>query len=377
MTQIALIPLSARALVHLSKVVGRMAFLGRGISSSALRRFQCGPAMATLEAARRPRPLLAATGVVLLLGFAQQGAEAADGLDMTLPPASFPDPPPVAVAPPPDSGGIAGVLAAWEAMVAQARATQPSWSSPLVTTTGMLEQRVRFDLTQQHSGNGTNTTELDGGKGIDLIVTDTTEIQIAAPAYYIRSGEPGTGPKNKGSIQPLAGFNDWAFFRVTQRLASSPANEGNYVLSFLFQVQAPSGIERLTTHSWEYIPSLAFGKGWGAFDIQGTVGGVIPASNSNVIGYQVQTNVAFQYHIAAVFWPEMEVNWTYYANGQRGGLNQIYLTPGVVVGRFSLSDKLKFTFGVGYQAAVTPTYIAKPQTPAYNHAWLFTTRLNF
>ena len=272
-----------------------MAFLGRGISSSALRRFQCGPAMATLEAARRPRPLLAATGVVLLLGFAQQGAEAADGLDMTLPPASFPDPPPVAVAPPPDSGGFAGALAAWEAMVAQARATQPSWSSPLVTTTGMLEQRVRFDLTQQHSGNGTNTTDLDGGKGIDLIVTDTTEIQIAAPAYYIRSGEPGTGPKNKGSIQPLAGFNDWAFFRVTQRLASSPANEGNYVLSFLFQVQAPSGIERLTTHSWEYIPSLAFGKGWGAFDIQGTIGGVIPASNTNIIGYQVQTNVAFQY----------------------------------------------------------------------------------
>ena len=42
----------------------------------------------------------------------------------------------------------------------------------------------------------------------------------------------------------------------------------------------------------------------------------------------------FNTRIAPVFWPEMEVNWTYYANGQRGGLNQIYLTPGVVVGRF-------------------------------------------
>jgi hypothetical protein len=58
-------------------------------------------------------------------------------------------------------------------------------------------------------------------------------------------------------------------------------------------------------------------------------------------------------------------------------LNQIYLTPGLGIGRFTLPGDLKFTCGVGYQAAVTPAYIAKPQTPAYNHAWVFTTRLNF
>jgi hypothetical protein len=335
------------------------------------------PTVAKLDAATQTGlRFLAATSILLMIAVAQQSARAADGLDVTLPPSTLPvaavsDPQPV------DSGGVAGVISAWEAMVAQARATQPTWSSPLVTTTAMLEQRLRFDLSQQHSGNGTNTTDLDGGKGLDLIVTPTTEIQIAAPPYIIRSGEPGTGPKNKGAIEPIAGFNDWAFFRVTQRLASSPESEGNYVVSALLQIQAPSGIERLTSNSWEYLPTLGFGKGWGAFDIQGTVGGVIPASHANIIGYQVQTNVAFQYHIMPCFWPELEVNWTYYANGQRGGLNQIYLTPGLVVGRFSLSDQLKFTFGVGYQAAVTPTYIAKPLTPAYNHAWLFTTRLNF
>src|ERR1700760_3994260 len=68
------------------------------------------------------------------------------------------------------------------------------WSSPLVTSSGVLEQRFRSDLLQQHSGNGTNTTVLDGGKGLQLIVGDTTEIQFAAAPYYIRSGVPGPGP---------------------------------------------------------------------------------------------------------------------------------------------------------------------------------------
>src|SRR6476661_4440542 len=70
--------------------------------------------------------------------------------------------------------------------VSYARATQPNWSSPLVTTTGLLENRLRFDTQQQHAGNGARTTVLDGGRGLDLIVGETEEIQIGAPPYEIR-----------------------------------------------------------------------------------------------------------------------------------------------------------------------------------------------
>ncbi|HEY4041165.1 MAG TPA: hypothetical protein VGM32_04885 [Rhodopila sp.] len=325
---------------------------------------------------RTPSPLLTlACSVVLLL--ARAPAWAADGLDLTLPQSSLPVQPVADIAPPADTGGGDGILAAWHAWVAQARATQPYWATPVATTTGLLEQRIRFDVDLQHSGNGTSTTDIDGGKGLDLIVNPTTEVQFAAPPYFIRSGVAGTGKSDKGAIPSLAGFNDWAFLRIKERLASSPNDEGNYLLSAFLQVQAPSGIARLTSDSWEWLPTIAFGKGWGAFDIQGTVGGVIPASHADIIGYQVATNVAFQYHIMPVFWPELEVNWTYYANGQRGGLNQVYLTPGLVVGRIRLPNDLGLTFGVGYQSAIAPSYIAKPQTPAFNHAWIFTTRLNF
>jgi hypothetical protein len=320
-----------------------------------------------------------------LLELTSHSAYGAQDLDLTLPPYSISgqpasdataDPPTSAVGSA-DADGISNFITAWRARANRVRATQPTWSSPLVTSSGVLEQRFRSDLLQQHSGNGTNTTVLDGGKGLQLIVGDTTEIQFAAAPYYIRSGVPGTGPRNRGSIEPLSGFGDWPFIRVKQRLASAPESEGNYVVSALLQIQAPTGIARLTNNAWIFVPSLALGKGWDALVIQGTVGGILPTSNAYKIGYQVQTNIAFQYHVLPVFWPELEVNWTYYTNGQRGGKNQVFLTPGLVVGRFLLPNDLKFTFGVGYQVAVSPDYIARPLTPAYNHAWLFTARLTF
>ena len=329
--------------------------------------------MARLHIRASLRPILAAS--VALLGLARHHAHAAEGLDLTAP--SQPADPTAATAPRVDAAGLAGYLAEWEQRAARVRASQPSWSSPLVTTTGLLEQRLRIDLQQEHSGNGTNTTVLDGGRGVDLIVSDANEVQFASDPYYIRTGIPGRGPKNKGAITPLSGFADWTFLRFEQRLASSPESGGNYVLTASLQVQAPTGIERLSGNSWQYVPTLAFGKGWGAFDVQGTFGAVLPAAHSDTIGYQLQTSIAVQYHLLRVVWPELEVNWTYYANGQRGGLSQVYLTPGLVIGRFAVAEKLRGTFGFGYQVAVTPSYRSSPLTPAYNHAWLFTNRLNF
>ena len=326
-----------------------------------------------------PTSVAGLLGAAILAGAIPRSACGAEGPDVTLPESDPRNPASSAVIsdPPAPERGATDMFSSWQASVAQVRATQPNWSSPLVTTTGLLEQRLRFDVSRQHAGNGTDSTVLDGGKGLDLIVNETTEIQIADVPYFTRSGVSGTGRTQKGAVMPLSGFGDWPFFRIEKRLFSSPASDGNYVITALLQIQAPSGNERLTNDAWLYQPTLAFGKGWGAFDIQGTLGGGIPASRASVIGYQVQTNIALQYNVLKVFWPELEVNWTYYANGQRGGLNQVYLTPGVVVGRFILPNGMKFTFGVGYQAAITPTYIPKPLTPAFDHAWLFTTRLNF
>jgi hypothetical protein len=71
------------------------------------------------------------------------------------------------------------------------------------------------------------------------------------------------------------------------------------------------------------------------------------------------------------------VNWTHFVGGQRGGLDQVFLTPGLVLGRFPLGNGVQFTTGVGYQVAVSPRFLPNPLTPAYNHAVLLTSRFNF
>ena len=271
---------------------------------------------------------------------------------------------------PPAAAEEDGILPeAWQRMADATRAGQPSWSSPLVTTTALLEQRLRLDAAHRSAGNGADTTLLDGGRGLDLIVAPATELQIAAPTYNLRSPAGGN---------PAAtGFTDWPFLRIERRLASRPAGEGNYALTAWRTAQAPAGTAKFTNNAWIWLPTVAFGKGWGAFDIQGTVGAVVPASHTEILGHQIQTNLALQYQWGEFFWPDLEASWTYDTDGQRGGLSQVFLTPGLVVGRLPLGNGLAASFGIGYQTALTPAYRPKPLTPAFDHAWLFTTRLNF
>lgn len=304
-----------------------------------------------------------------LMSASLQPLRAADA-DWVLPPpgASAPSPAPTAGSAA-GADAVSNFLAAWAARAAEVRANQPAWSSPLVTTTGMLEQRFRFDASEQQAGNGADTRVLDGGKGLDLIVSNSNEVQIAAPPYELRET-----PSGKGAF---TGFGDWAFLRVKQQLASSPASGDNYFVTVWLQVQAPIGIAPLTNDAWTYLPTFAFGKGWGDFDIQATIGGVLPASHVATLGDQIQTNVAFQYHLLTILWPEFEVNWTHFVDGQRGGLDQVFLTPGLVLGRFPFGNGAQFTTGFGYQFAVSPRFQPNPLTPAYNHAVLFTSRLNF
>ena len=173
---------------------------------------------------------------------------------------------------------VPNFIGAWQAVAAQARGNQPAWSSPLVTTTGMLEQRFRFDMSEQRTGNGANTTVLDGGRGLDLIVSPSNEIQIAAPPYDFRSAAAGKAA--------FDGFGDWAFMRFKQQLAAAPTSRGDYFVTVWLQVQAPIGVPQLTSGSWTYLPTLAFGKGWGDFDIQATVGGVLSLGLSGCIAKQ-------------------------------------------------------------------------------------------
>jgi hypothetical protein len=79
---------------------------------------------------------------------------------------------------------------------------------------------------------------------------------------------------------------------------------------------------------------------------------------------------AFRYHVFEYFWPEFDPNYTWFAQGTRTGQSQLFLTPGLLPGRFPIHDRIGVAFGGGYQAAVT-------RHPSYNNAVILSARLGF
>ena len=94
------------------------------------------------------------------------------------------------------------------------------------------------------------------------------------------------------------------------------------------------------------------------------VGGLASPGNTAAVnmanfGDPILWNTTFQYHFMQYFWPELEVNYEYWPNGEHQGLSQVLLTPGIIFGRFPIgmdspTRPINLIFGVGYQFAVTP-----------------------
>lgn len=265
------------------------------------------------------------------------------------------------------AGAVGDYFDNWFARVKEAQDSQPHWMTPLATVTPRLEEEFRYDQYWERAGNGASIDMFDSGKGLELIPTTTNEVLINLPTYEDRYYK-----------KPAQGWGDWPFLTVKQRLLSSPEDQGNYIVSAFLGVQAPSGNVAYTNHSWLITPTIAGGMGWGDFDIQATTGVSIPLRETSVIGYAIASNVAFQYHWAQYFWPEFEVNNTYWSGGQRDGKDQMFLTPGLILGRFEVAEHARLIIGAGYQFAVSPVKTTEPVlTPTYDHSWLLSARVAF
>ena len=261
-----------------------------------------------------------------------------------------------------------GAVTSWINTVSASQAAQPHWMTPLVTVTPRLEQELRWDFYDQQNGAGTqgNAQHLlsDGGPGgprVEFIPTYDTEVILAAPPTISASGPRGT--------QTSAG--DWPAFLVKYRFISANEQNGNYIVTGFFQMSVPSGYGAgISNNVLVAQPTLAWGKGWGDFDIQSTISvqvpvdsyfcssadcGAAPRTGSVVrtFGDPVLWNTTFQYHLFQYFWPAVEVNYEYWPNGTHAGLNQVLLTPELILGRFQIAPRQSLIVGAGYQIAVT------------------------
>jgi hypothetical protein len=154
------------------------------------------------------------------------------------------------------------------------------------------------------------------------------------------------------------------------RIASAERGKGNYLLTFILGATAATGSRRYGAGNAVLTPTLAFGKGFGRFDVQSTVGLNLPAGATVKLGRQLQWNTAFQYQAARKLWPELEVNSTFYKTGPNTGDKQVFLTPGLGFGRVRLRKGFRFSSAAGLQIAVTKFH-------TYDHRWMFSERISF
>jgi hypothetical protein len=247
----------------------------------------------------------------------------------------------------------------WFSMVSRTQAEQPHWLTPVATTTPRLEQEFRYDIFWQTASTGVTTENYGGAKGVEIIPEKNMEvILVAPPAYFVRHN-----PKSPD------GFGDWGFL-VKYRILSKNEEHGNYILTAFFQMTFPTGQYKNGNTNAVITPTIAYGKGIGRFDVQGTLGVTLPTGNEAAIGRTIPWNNAFQYHLMKKVWPEVEVNYTHYYDGEHNGMTQTFITPGLLFGRFHLWKRLGLTAGGGYQIAATHFH-------TNNHNGIFTVRFPF
>lgn len=234
-----------------------------------------------------------------------------------------------------------GYFANWFARVDKTKDEQPHWVTPLATTTPRLEEEYRYDQLWQTNAEGIATDNYDGGKGLELIPFEKVEVIFNLPPYLVH---------NDPSVRD--GFGDVAFL-VKYRLLSANEEHGNYILTAFLGWSLPTGDHKNGASHALITPTLAYGKGFGNFDLQGTFGVGLPTADTGVVGRNYTWNNAFQYRVFRKFWPEVELNTTFFRDGKNDGQKQNFVTPGLVVGRFRLWGRVGLTVGGGYQIATT------------------------
>jgi hypothetical protein len=236
-----------------------------------------------------------------------------------------------------------GIFSKWLAMVAKSQAEQPHWASPMGIVSPCLQQLFRYDISQQSLKGGRTLTIFGSGKGLEFIAADRLQFIIGVPPWETENTTPSKD-----------GWGDESFL-MKFRLAAANEQEGNYVVTAFMGMTVPNGGENYSLGHYTFTPTLAFGKGWGNFDFQSTMNTTFPDNGAahGGMGTPLAINGVWQYRLAKVFWPEVEVNYTWWPNGTHEGLNQVFITPGLVLGRFPIWKRFAAIVGAGCQVAVT------------------------
>jgi hypothetical protein len=247
---------------------------------------------------------------------------------------------------------------AWLRKVDEVRASQPHFTSPIVTTHVMLVQQFRYDMSwQQDRASGASTSNYGASRGLEIIPLSRLEVGIFPPNYLA----------HQSSIAD--GFGDLSF-QVKFRAFSATEGRGDYFVGLFLGGSLPTGTPPNGVGHTILSPTLAVAKGLRHWDIQSTLGANLPASGANLLGRAIIFNTAVNYKIKKAIWPMLEQNSVFWSGGVLDGKKQVFITPGIVLGPSNVAERLHFAIGTGVQIAVTEFH-------QYNHRWILSLRFPF
>jgi hypothetical protein len=247
---------------------------------------------------------------------------------------------------------------AWVRTVDKARASQPHFVSPLVTTHVMLVEQYRYDMSwQQDPSGGTVTANYGASRGLEIIPATRVEVGIFPPGYLVHQSKTPDG------------FGDLSW-QVKFRAFSATEGRGDYFVGFFLGGSFPTGTPPNGLGHTVLSPTFAAAKGLGSWDIQTTIGANLPASGANLLGQTIIFNTAVDYKVKGKIWPMLEQNSIFWSGGTLDGKKEVFLTPGLVLGSVPLAERLHLTVGGGLQIAAT-------QFHQYNHRWILSVRFPF
>jgi hypothetical protein len=246
----------------------------------------------------------------------------------------------------------------WLRIVDEARASQPHFVSPIVTSHVILVQQYRYDMSwQQDPTGGTVTSNYGASRGLEIIPATRLEVGIFPPNYLVHQSSVADG------------FGDLSY-QVKFRAFSATEGRGDYFVGFFFGGSLPTGSVPNGIGHAILSPTLAAAKGIGHWDIQTTLSANLPTSGANLLGRAIVFNTAVDYKIKGWIWPMLEQNSVFWSGGTLDGKKQVFVTPGLVLGSIPIAERLRFAVGAGVQIAVTEFH-------QYNHRWILSLRFPF
>ena len=198
------------------------------------------------------------------------------------------------------------------------RQYQPTWPVPLVTAPPGLAQVFRFSYVRQIASAGNTVNNFLNGKGLCVISSRRTELDINLPNYQ---------EHNNAAID---GFGDMAV-SAKYRIFSGSETHGNYILSFLTTHTWASGSAKNGAPAASNGLMLLGGKGFNRYNLQSGFGATLPIKFVSTTGRPLLWNTTFQTHMTRRIWLDLESNSTFFKGGPNDGKKQHYITPGVIL----------------------------------------------